>query len=109
MCYGASCTPTFTGVTFERCTVVALAGAQVALERPSFKCMGSSSSGVSIYAHGVCTKVVSQGGSISGGTQAVAVQVCHTFQLSCASTSSPDVLSATPEKRDHHYRITAVD
>ena len=75
MCYGACCTPIFTGVTFERCTLVALAGAHVTLQRPTFTDMHKSSSGLSIYAHGVCTKVVSHGGCIAGGTQGVAVQV----------------------------------
>lgn len=51
-----------------------MAGVNATLEGVTFMKMSASSSRVSTVAHGVGTVVVVQGGSVTGGKQAVAVQ-----------------------------------
>lgn len=63
---------TFTNVTFERCTLVALEGAAATLHSCHFK-NSSRQEGVSIYASGTGTAVNVRGGSITGGAQGASV------------------------------------
>ena len=65
VCSGTGCSVTFTNVTFHHCTLVCLAGAQVAVDQCSFVAeMEGPSSGVSVIADGAGTRVVVQGLSL---------------------------------------------
>lgn len=86
ICYGCSCT--FTNVRFHACSLVALAGAQVKLVSSNFANMGSSTSGLSLFAHGAGTTVNIQGSIVMGGTQGLAVQAGAHLEASGMSIST---------------------
>ena len=75
VCHGGQCTPTFTDVRFERCTLVVLAGAHATLERPAFTAMHACKTGLSIFVEGAGTQALVRGGCITGGLQGATVQV----------------------------------
>ena len=68
VCSGTGCSVTFTNTTFHHCTLVCLAGVQVAVHQCSFVAeMDGLSAGISMVADGAGTCVEMQGGSVTGG------------------------------------------
>ena len=74
VCSGASCQATFKDTKFEHCSLVVLSAAQATLSKAAFINMDDSESGLSVFVHGVSSRVAVQGITVAGGTQAVAVQ-----------------------------------
>lgn len=81
VCHGPLCTPTFNNVTFERCTLVVLAGAHATLNGAHFMNMHACKAGLSIFVEGAGSTAVVRGGRMSGGLQGATVQVRHRDSL----------------------------
>jgi hypothetical protein len=80
ICTGAGCSVCFEDVHFDRCCLVVLAGAHVALKACHMQNSKFSGSGVSIYIADAGTAVQMRGGRITRGVQGVAVRNGAFFQ-----------------------------
>ena len=74
VCSGANCQATFEDVLFDRCSLIVLSAAQATLTEASFSNVEAWQSELGLLVHGVSSRVAVQGGTVAGGTQAVAVQ-----------------------------------
>lgn len=75
MCHGSGCGVTFRNVTFTECTLVVAEGACAVLHGTSSSFDPEGPCGLALFADGEGTVVRMHGGSITGGTQGVTVQV----------------------------------
>ena len=75
VCHGSGCGVTFRNVTFTECTLVVAEGARAALHGTSSSFDPEGPCGLALFADGEGTVVRMHGGSITGGTQGVTVQV----------------------------------
>jgi hypothetical protein len=92
VCCGEGCTATFTDVTFNNCTLLALQGAHVTLNQSKHQHSHAASSGLSIYTHGPGTKVAVRGGTISGGIQGASVHAGARLEAYGLNVSAVEVL-----------------
>ena len=80
VCHGSGCGVTFRNVIFTACTLVVAEGACAALHGSTSSFDPALPHGLALFANGAGTVVRMHGGSITGGTQGVTVQV---LLLSC--------------------------
>lgn len=73
VCHGGGCQVSFSNTSFINCTLVALEGAQVTLHQCESSHAAASFEGTAVYCHGTGTRVLVQGGSITGSAQGIAV------------------------------------
>lgn len=107
MCHGEGCVVTFTDVTFDNCTLLALSGAQVTLNQSKFQHTElSQSPGLCIYAHGPGSKVAVRGGTISGGIQGATVQAGARFEAYGLQVSGVEVLGVEVSHEGSSLRLT---
>jgi hypothetical protein len=73
-CMGDNCQVTFDDCTFDRCSLLAVDGAEVTLCSPQFRDMDEAIQRISVCVHGAGSTVrVQGGGNIEGGVQGIAV------------------------------------
>lgn len=104
MCYGSGCNVSFEDVKFSRCTIVALAGAQVTLTTSFFQ---NATKGLSIMASGAGTVVRMHGGSIKYGAQGAMVQ--EGARLQASSLTITRSASVGVEVKDKGSSVQLVD
>ena len=97
VCSGRGCNVTFTNVSFERCTVVAVAGATVTLTACVFSLDPSARHGLALLASGAGTTVHMgahgvEGCTIEGGLQGVSVQAGAKLHASCLVVTQVSVV-----------------
>ena len=112
VCIGSACRVTFEDAVFKRCTLIVLSGAQATLTSPQFRHEASSTARLSLYAQGAGTKVDVQGGTITGGTQGVAVQAGATLTashltLTRVKTIGVEVQDEASSLKLHHCNMHA--
>jgi hypothetical protein len=91
VCSGRHTIVTFTDVNFHGCTLLALKKAKVTIQRSRFENMATSSTGLSVYAHGVHTTVKVHECSMDGGVQGVTVQAGASFEANQLVVTNMDV------------------
>jgi hypothetical protein len=101
---GESCQAQFSDCVFSKCTLLTLAGAQVAVKNAQFSDMAKSAALVSVYAHGTGSFLRLAKCSISGGIQGVSVQAGARLEASDLTVTAVEVTGV--EVSDPGSRLT---
>jgi hypothetical protein len=91
VCSGIGCMVSFTNVSFVKCTLVVLGGAEANLQACDFAHELDSPQGLAALAHGEQTSLTMDGGSIVGGAVGVAVRGGASVKMSDVTISKVSV------------------
>lgn len=94
MCYGRGCNITMKKVTFDRCSLIVMAGARVHLINSKTGMADTNTEGICLLAHGRGTEVRINGGVLSHGIQGLSVQNGASLNANGLSIKSAGVTAA---------------